>query len=101
MTHHTFFKHIGAPIIAFAEIALLIESIVLFGWLSRKMHEPIIVWSAVGRGVVAGLIGGGTAYGLAMIVPGSALWTALLGMVVGGLICIPIIWSEIKLFLKL
>jgi hypothetical protein len=59
------------------------------------------VWSAVGKGVVAALIGGVTAYGLALYVPGSALWTALLGMVIGGLICLPIIWSEIKLFLKL
>ena len=97
----TFFKSIGAPVIAFAEIALLIESIILFGWLSNKMHEPIVVWSAVGKGVVAALIGGVTAYGVALYVPGSALWTALLGMVIGGLICLPIIWSEIKLFLKL
>jgi len=97
----TFFKHIGAPVIAFAEIALLVESVILFYWLSNKMHEPIIVWSAVGKGVVAALIGGVTAYGLALYVPGSALWTALLGMFVGGLICLPIIWSEIKLFLKL
>jgi putative peptidoglycan lipid II flippase len=97
----TFFKHIGAPVIAFAEIALLVEAIVLFTWLSNRMHEPIIVWSAVGKGVVAALIGGVTAYGLAVIVPGSAVLTALLGMVIGGLICIPIIWSEIKLLLKL
>jgi putative peptidoglycan lipid II flippase len=97
----TLFRNIGAPLIALAEIALLIESIILFGWLSNKMHEPIIVWSAVGKGVVAALVGGGTAYGLAVIVPGSALWTALFGMLVGGLVCLPIIWSEIKVFLKL
>ena len=97
----TFFKSIGAPVIAFAEIALLIEAIILFGWLSNKMHEPIVVWSAVGKGVVAAFIGGVRAYSVALYVPGSALWTALLGMVVGGLICLPIIWSEIKLFLKL
>jgi putative peptidoglycan lipid II flippase len=97
----TFFKHIGAPVIAFAEIALLIESIILFYWLSNKMHEPIIVWSAVGKGIVAALIGGVTAYSLAVIVPGSAVLTALLGMAIGGLVCLPIIWSEIKLFLKL
>ena len=95
------FGNIGAPAIAFADIALTIEAIFMFIWLSRKMREPLIVWSAVGKGVVAALIGGGTAYSLAVIVPGSALWTALLGMVVGGLVCIPIIWSEIKLFLKL
>jgi putative peptidoglycan lipid II flippase len=97
----TYFEHIGAPIIAFAEVALLIESIILFGWLSRRMHEPIIVWSAVSRGVVAGLIGGMATYSVARFVPGSAVMTALLGMVIGGVVCVPIIWSEIKLFLKL
>ncbi|HSO13842.1 MAG TPA: murein biosynthesis integral membrane protein MurJ [Anaerolineales bacterium] len=97
----TFFRQIGAPIIAFAEIALLVEAIVLFGWLSNRMHEPIIVWSAVSKGVIAALIGGMTAYSLAVIVPGSAVLTALLGMVIGGLVCIPIIWPEIKLLLRL
>lgn len=97
----TLFRDIGAPVIAFAEIALLIESIILFIWLSRRLQAPLVVWSAVGKGMVAALIGGITAYGLAVFVPGSAVWTALLGMVVGGLICLPIIWSEIKLLLNL
>jgi len=97
----TFFKQIGAPVIALAEIALLIESLFLFSWLSKHMHEPIVVWSAVSKGVVAALIGGVTAYSLAVIIPGSALWTAVFGMFVGGLISIPIIWSEIKLFFTL
>ena len=97
----TLFRHIGAPVIALAEIAVLLEAIILFGWLSRKMHEPIVVGSAVGKGVVAALIGGVTAYGVAVIVPGSAVMTALLGMVVGGVIVLPVIWSEIKLLLKL
>jgi len=97
----TYFRHIGAPVIAFAEIALLVESIILFSWLSGKMHEPIVVWGALGKGLAAALIGGVTAYGLALSVPGSAVLTALLGMIVGGLICLPIIWSEVKLLLKL
>src|ERR671919_429151 len=42
----TLFRDMGAPVIAFAEIALLIESIILFSWLSNKMHEPIRAWSA-------------------------------------------------------
>jgi hypothetical protein len=65
------------------------------------MHEPLRVWSAVGRGVVAALIGGVTAYGLAVIVPGSAVLTALFGMVVGGLVALPFIWSEARLLLNL
>src|SRR6266545_1726226 len=97
----TFFKQVGAPIIAFAEIALLIESIVLFRWLSKRTHEPLRVWSAVLKGLVAALLGGVTAYGLAVIVPGSAVLTALFGMVVGGLVALPFIWSEIKLLVKL
>lgn len=97
----TNFKSIGAPVIAFAEIALLVEAIVLFGWLSKRMHEPIVVSSAVIKGLIAATIGGATAYLLAVYIPGSAVMTALLGMVIGGLICLPIIWSEIKLLLKL
>ena len=97
----TFFKPIGAPIIAFAEIALLIESIILFGWLSKRMHEPIVVWGAAVKGLVAAVIGGVIAYLLAVYIPGSAVLTALLGMTIGGLICLPIIWSEIKLLVKL
>lgn len=97
----TFFREIGAPIIALAEIALLIESIILFGWLSNRLHEPLNVWSAVGRGLIAALIGGVTAYVLAAYVPGSAVLTSLLGMTVGGLVALPFIWSEIKLLLKL
>ncbi|HQV94930.1 MAG TPA: murein biosynthesis integral membrane protein MurJ [Anaerolineales bacterium] len=97
----TLFKHIGAPVIAFAEIALLIESIFLFVWLSRRMHEPIVVWSAVAKGMIAAVIGGVTAYLLAAYIPGSAVLTALLGMTIGGIVCLPIIWSEIKLLLKL
>src|SRR5512138_2936240 len=53
ITGVTLFRRIGAPMIAFAEIALLVESIFLFSWLSQRMHEPLHVWSAVGRGVIA------------------------------------------------
>jgi hypothetical protein len=35
------FPEIGAPIIAFAEIALLIEAVILLIWLSRRTHEPL------------------------------------------------------------
>jgi putative peptidoglycan lipid II flippase len=101
ITGITLFRSAGAPLIAFAEIALLIESIILFGWLSRRLHEPLNVWSAVGRGLIAALIGGVTAYILALYIPGSAVLTALLGMIVGGLVALPFIWSEIKLLLKL
>ena len=97
----SYFREVGAPIIAFAEIALLIESIVLFGWLSKRTHEPLRVWSAVLKGLVAAVIGGITAYSLALYLPGSAVLTALSGMIVGGLVALPFIWSEVKLLFKL
>ena len=97
----TYFREIGAPVIAFAEIALLIEAIVLFSWLSKRTHEPLRVRSAVFKGLAAALLGGAIAYVLAIFVPGSVVMTALLGMLVGGLVALPFIWSEIKLLLKL
>lgn len=97
----TLFRHIGAPLIAFAEIALLIEAILLFFWLTRRLNASLNVWGAVGKGAAASLIGGAAAYGLAVTVPGSALWTSLLGTTAGGLLCLPLIWSEIKLLLRL
>ncbi len=97
----TFFKEVGAPIIAFAEIALLIEAIILFGWLSKRTHEPIRVGGSVFKGLLAALIGGGTAYGLAVIVPGSAVITALLGMTVGGIVALALVWSEAKQIINL
>jgi peptidoglycan biosynthesis protein MviN/MurJ (putative lipid II flippase) len=97
----TFFREIGAPVIAFAEIALLIEAIILFGWLSRRMHEPIRVDGAVWKGIAAAVIGGVTAYGLALYVPGSAVLTALLGMTVGEILALAIVWSEAKLLFRL
>jgi putative peptidoglycan lipid II flippase len=97
----TFFRGIGAPAIAFAEIALLAEAIIMLVWLSRRMHEPLRVWSAVTRGILAAVVGALTAYVVAVYLPGSTVLTALIGMVIGGLITLPIIWSEIKLLLKL
>ncbi|MFZ5905568.1 MAG: murein biosynthesis integral membrane protein MurJ [Chloroflexota bacterium] len=96
-----FFKDIGAPVIAFAEIALLIEAVILFGWLSNRTHEPIRVDGAIGRGLVAALVGGATAYGLAWLVAGSAVLTALFGMTVGGLAALVIVWREARLLFNL
>ena len=97
----TFFREIGAPVIAFAEIALLIEAIILFSWLSKRTHQPIRVGGAVWKGIGGALLGGATAYALAVYVPGSAVMTTLLGMVVGGILALTLIWSEAKLLLKL
>jgi putative peptidoglycan lipid II flippase len=97
----TFFKEVGAPIIAFAEIALLFEAIILFGWLSKRTHEPIHVGGAVAKGVVAAVIGGVISYAIALYLPGGAIVTSLLGMAIGGIIALAIVWSDAKLLFSL
>ena len=97
----TVFREIGAPVIAFAEIALLIEAILLFTWLSRRTREPIRVGGSVTRGLAAALVGGATAYSLAWGVPGGAVVTSLLGMSVGGIVALAIVWSDVRLLVRL
>lgn len=97
----TFFSEIGAPIIAFAEIAVLIEAVILLIWLSNRLHEPIRVGGAVVKGFLAAFIGGIIAYAVAVYLPGGAIITALIGMTVGGVIALAVVWSEAKQLLKL
>jgi putative peptidoglycan lipid II flippase len=101
ITAVTLFREVGAPVIAFAEIALLIEAVILFTWLSNRTHVPIRVGGAVTRGLLAALVGGAAAYGLARYVPGGAVTTALLGMVVGGIVALLIVWREARLLFRL
>jgi putative peptidoglycan lipid II flippase len=96
-----FFRDLGAPGIAFAEISLTIEAIILFIWLSGRLHQPVKINGALLKGLSAALVGGVVTYALALYLPGSAVLTALLGMVGGGLVALPFIWSEIKLLLHL
>lgn len=97
----TFFPHIGAPIIAFAEIALLIEAVILLSWLSKRTHEPIQTGNTVFKGLISALVGGIVTYLIALYLPGGAIVTALIGMVIGGLISLAIVWSEAKQLLNL
>jgi hypothetical protein len=101
ITGVTLFRNIGAPVIAFAEIALLFEAILLFTWLSNRTHEPIRVGGAVVRGLIAAVSGGALAYLIAWLAPGGAVITALLGMLVGGLVALAIVWTDFRLLIKL
>jgi putative peptidoglycan lipid II flippase len=96
-----FFPQIGAPVVAFAEIALLIEAIILFRWLSNRTHEPIRVDGAVWKGLLAAVAGGVVTYLVALYLPGGAVVTALIGMAVGGLVALALVWSDAKLLFKL
>jgi uncharacterized membrane protein YeaQ/YmgE (transglycosylase-associated protein family) len=69
--------------------------------LSRRTHESLKVTSAVIRGILAALLGGFITYFVAWKMPGSAVLTALVGMVTGAAVALVIIWSEVKLLVKL
>ncbi len=97
----TFFKEVGAPIIAFAEIALLVEAVILFSWLSKRTNELIHVGGAVIKGLIAAVIGGIITYTVAFYLPGGAIVTTLIGMFIGGIIALAIVWSEAKQIVNL
>ncbi|MGE5642903.1 MAG: murein biosynthesis integral membrane protein MurJ, partial [Byssovorax cruenta] len=97
----TFFRNVGAPGIAIAEISLTIEALILFIWLNRRLPEPLRVDGVLLKGLLVALFSGALAYALALYVPGSAVLTALLGMFIGGLVALFFVRSEIKLLLKL
>ena len=96
-----FFPSIGAPAIAFAEIAATVEAIVLFVWLNHRLPERVAVSGSLFRGLVASLIGASAAYSLALMLPGGAIVTALVGITIGGLIVLPLIWREVRLLFSL
>jgi len=96
-----FFPNIGAPAIAFAEIAATVEAVVLFVWLNLRLPERTVVSGALLKGLAASLIGASTAYALALMLPGGAIVTAMIGIIAGGLIALPIIWQEIRLLFNL
>ncbi len=97
----TFFRQIGAPVIALAEISLLVEAVLLFFLLSRKTHEALRVGKALGLGLRAALLGGSLTYLVALYLPGGAVATALAGMVAGGLLALALVWSEARLIFQL
>ena len=96
-----FFPEIGAPAIAFAEIGATVEAVFLFIWLNQRLPERTVVSGTLFKGLAASLIGASAAYALALMLPGGAIVTAMIGIIVGGLIVLPIIWKEARLLFNL
>jgi putative peptidoglycan lipid II flippase len=97
----TRFRYVGAPAIAFAEIAATVEAIFLFIWLNKRLPEKVTVGSALVKGLGASVIGAVAAYSLALMLPGGAIVTALIGLAVGGLLALSVIWKEVRLLFNL
>ncbi|MDX9991230.1 MAG: lipid II flippase MurJ [Anaerolineales bacterium] len=97
----TFFRSVGAPLIALAEISLLVEAVLLFFLLSREIQQPLRVGKPFALSLLASAVGGALAYLIAVYLPGGAISTALIGMVVGGLAALVIVWPEVKMLFRL
>jgi hypothetical protein len=92
----TQFRYIGAPAIAFAEMAATVEAIFLFIWLNRRLPEKVRVSGSLVRGLAAGVFGAVVAYNLALKLPGGAVVTAMIGLITGGLIAMTIVWKDVR-----
>jgi putative peptidoglycan lipid II flippase len=97
----TLFRAFGAPVIAAAELSLSVEAFFLLFLLNRRMEPRVSVLPAIGKGLLAALICGAVSYGLAVYLPGPGYLTALVGMAVGGLLALKIVWSEARLIFRL
>jgi putative peptidoglycan lipid II flippase len=97
----TFFRSAGAPFIAAAELAVLVEAILMLVWLNRHIEPMVQVLPAVGKGLFAAALSGGVAYGLAVYLPESGFVTGLAGMAVGGLLALFLVRSEARLLFQL
>lgn len=93
------FQSVG--LIAAAELSISVEAVFMLMVLNRRLETPIRPWGAIGKGVVAALVSGALAYGLALYLPGSALLTAIIGMAAGGILAIVMVWSEAKQLFRL
>jgi putative peptidoglycan lipid II flippase len=96
-----FLRPIGAPMIALAEISLLVEATLLYILLSRRTEHTLQVGRPITLGILAAAVGGTLAYLIAVYLPGGAISTALIGITTGGLVALAIIWTEVKLLFRL
>jgi putative peptidoglycan lipid II flippase len=92
----------GTNGIALVGMAYTVEAIFVMWWLNRRLEgAPVTAGSSLVRGTLAALAGGASAYALALYLPGGAIPTALIGMVIGGLIALPVIFKEIRMLFNL
>jgi len=96
-----------SPIIGLAGIPLSAaltfstQAIVLLIILNRQFPGLLRLGSTTPRAFLSAILAGSVTFFLIKFLPLSTLPATLIALVTGGLVTIPIIWSEIKLFLKL
>ena len=96
-----FFPQLSAIGLALAELAVVVEAGLMLYLMRARLQEGVSALPSLGRGLLAAIIGGASAYLIALYLPGDAIITAIIGMLVGAGIAIPIIWKEVRLLFNL
>ena len=96
-----YFPELGATGLALAELAVVIEAIVMLWIMRARLTESVSVLSSLLRGLGAAVLGGTSAYLVALYLPGGAIITAIIGMAVGAGVALPVIWKEVRLLFNL
>jgi putative peptidoglycan lipid II flippase len=91
----------GAPALAFCEMAVTVEALVLLVWLNRRVSPPIVVREALLRGGAASVLGAVAGLAVAGLLSVSPLLAALGGVLVAGLISIPFILPYLRQLVRL
>ena len=96
-----------SPIIGLAGIPLAAaltfttQALVLLAILNRRFSGLLDIRSTAPRALIAAISAGALTLILMNVLPLSTIPATFIALLIGGLICIPIIWPEIKLLLKL
>ncbi len=93
---------IGLPGIPLAAaIAYTTQALVLLALLNRKFPGLLVMGSTLPRALAAAVLGGSIAFLGVNFLPLSPVVAAMIALSVGGLAVLPLIWSEIRLLVRL
>lgn len=96
-----YFPQLSATGLALAELAVAIEAVLMLAIMNARLPEGVSAFPSLSRGLLAALLGGVSAYAVALYLPGGAVVTAIIGMLVGAGVAVPIVWKEVRLLFNL
>ena len=96
-----YFPQLSAAGLALAELAVVVEALVMLYLMDSRLPTRVTALSSLLRGLISALLGGASAYLVALYLPGGAVITAIIGMLVGAGVALPIVWQEMRLLFNL
>jgi len=96
-----YFPELSAAGLALAELAVVVEAAIMLTIMRARLPESVTALPSLLRGLAAALLGGASAYAVALYLPGGAVITAIVGMAIGAGVALPIVWKEVRLLFNL